>query len=107
MSERFELEITNGIDVSFQGKLIAEETDYEHNGSKNSRWHTIQLFETESGRYVVYESYATMWQNESCHHGVTEFMTLDEVAEHFVNDHRDMTKAFLASIGKSQFREIA
>ena len=54
-------------DLAFAGVLISSGSDHEHQGPQNSRWSEIDIYRTDSGRYVVAQVYRTQWQGEDSH----------------------------------------
>ncbi|MCL4473881.1 MAG: hypothetical protein M1455_08090 [Actinobacteria bacterium] len=55
-------------DLSFTGINIAEASDHEHQGPQNTRWSEIEIYKTDSGKYVVAQVYRTRWQGEEDSH---------------------------------------
>ena len=51
-------------DLSFTGVLIGSGSDHEHQGPQNTRWSEIDMYRTDSGKYVVAQVYRTQWQGE-------------------------------------------
>ncbi len=51
-------------DLQFTGVKIGSGSDHEHQGPQNSRWSEIDIFRTDSGRYVVAQVFRTRWQGE-------------------------------------------
>ncbi|MCL4310681.1 MAG: hypothetical protein M0Z32_01000 [Actinomycetota bacterium] len=51
-------------DLSFRGQLIAEASDHEHQGPQNTRWSEIDIYRTDSGAYVVSQTFVTRWKQE-------------------------------------------
>ncbi len=55
-------------DLSFTGVHIAVASDHEHQGPQNTRWSEIDIYRTDSGKYVVAQVYRTRWQGEEDSH---------------------------------------
>ena len=51
-------------DLTFTGVLIGSGSDHEPQGPNNSRWSEIDIYRTDSGKYVVAQVYRTRWQRE-------------------------------------------
>jgi hypothetical protein len=60
-TESFRLMRTGNRPLSFQGKRIAEATSEDHEAS---RWHEIELYRTEGGKWVAVVKFLTRWQGE-------------------------------------------
>ena len=55
-------------DLTFAGVLIGSGSDHEHQGPQNSRWSEIDIYRTDSGKYIVAQVYRTRWQGEEDSH---------------------------------------
>ncbi len=51
-------------DFVFTGVKLGSSSDYENQGPQNSRWHEIEMYKTNAGKYVVAQCYVTCWQGE-------------------------------------------
>lgn len=52
-------------DLVFTGVHLAGASDHEHQGPQNSRWSEIDIYRTDSSKYIVAQTYRTCWQGES------------------------------------------
>lgn len=63
-SKRFKVYRDGKKDLSFTGVLLGSGSDHEHQGPQNSRWSEIDIYRTDSDRYVVAQTFRTLWQGE-------------------------------------------
>lgn len=50
--------------LTFSGELLAESDGQWHTGREQNRYHSLGIYKTDAGRYVVGVSYSTSWQGE-------------------------------------------
>ena len=67
-STRFTIRRDGDKDLTFNGLRLGSGSDHESNGSQDSRWSEIDIYRTDSGKYVVAQVYRTQWQGESESH---------------------------------------
>ena len=58
--------------LAFSGRIIGSADDKDHN---STRWTTVTIYRTASGRVVVKVEYRTQWQGESDHVRADSFGT--------------------------------
>ena len=67
-SKRFKVYRDGNKDLAFTGVKIGSGSDHEHQGPQNSRWSEIDIYRTDSGKYVVSQVFRTQWQGEENSH---------------------------------------
>jgi hypothetical protein len=65
--ERFKLERTGDLPLSFEGERVAQSKGKWHSGKDQNRWHDLAIYRTKGGRYLLQITYQTQWQGESDH----------------------------------------
>jgi hypothetical protein len=84
---------TGGRPVKFTGEAIAQVDGLVHSGREQNRYHSVAVYKTAGGKYVLQIVYRSTWEGEGVHHHVTVHDTIegvvDEIAlysplEHFV-----------------------
>jgi EXLDI family protein len=58
--------------LAFSGRIIGQADDKNHN---STRWTTVTIYRTASGRVVAKVEYRTQWQGESDHVRADSFAT--------------------------------
>jgi hypothetical protein len=76
--------------VKFTGRLIAEEIDVpaEPRAGKTDcrRWHFIHLYETKTGKLILYIHFLTAFPGETQQHTVFVCDTMQDVQDHLIGD---------------------
>ena len=98
--EKITLKPTRGKNVSFKGKEIACASGQWEGGREQSRYTTLRLYRTESGKYVISDKYTTQWQGESCQEDVFVLESAKAVFEHL-----ERTDGALGRLGTRLVRE--
>ncbi len=62
---------TGAAPVRFKGTLLAEANGKMVQGKEQNRWHTLTMYQTEGGQYVLAITYSSQWKGESDHHFAT------------------------------------
>jgi hypothetical protein len=62
--EKIKLPRTGNRPLAFVGEKIASASSRQPNGPCQTRWHELDLYRTESGKYVVAIAYRTQWEKE-------------------------------------------
>ena len=84
--ETFTLKTSSGRDLRITGAHIGsastsdDRSDSDYSGDPG-RWTEMELYRTESGKFVCRISHMTRWQGESDRHTVEVCETLDELFE--------------------------
>lgn len=65
--------------LQFEGETLATGSSSTHSGATSSRWHEVQLYQTNSGQYVCSIGYRTQWQGESEYDEAESFAEIDGV----------------------------
>jgi len=68
--DEFVLDRTGKAPLKFAGKKIRRSNGRYQNGTEQNRWHVIELFRAQGGKYVLAISYRTLWDGESHEHTV-------------------------------------
>ena len=106
--ETFTLEIYNAPDLRFCGKLLASAASSgSHVGSysgQTGRWTELELYITESGKYICYQIGRTIWAGERDRHSGKVCETLEEVKDFF--GHRWLAKELYADAGIDDAIEV-
>lgn len=63
--QEYTLERTGQPPLKFRGRLLAESSGRWTVGRDNNRWHDLEIYRTEAGRYVVSIVFETIWQGET------------------------------------------
>jgi hypothetical protein len=86
MSESITLNPTVGRKIKFTGELIGDAGGKWQNGREQTRWTELELYRTESGKYVLSNEYVTCWQGESGSHTVTIFDSAKALIKYLESD---------------------
>lgn len=68
--------------IAFRGRVVAQHAGKYHNGAPNKRYFDLTLYQTASGKYVLYRHYHTTWRGEMNHDHIFSADTLDAVVAH-------------------------
>ena len=68
--------------LAFTGRIIGEGSDWTHN---STRWTTVTIYRTASGRIVAKVEDRTQWQGESDHVRADSFKTVSEAINYLRN----------------------
>ena len=68
--------------LAFSGRIIGSADDKDHN---STRWTTVTIYRTASGRIVVEVEDRTQWQGESDHVRADSFKTVSEAINYLRN----------------------
>ena len=110
MCKSFKIRSDNHVnDLTFVGKSVAYGTERRNNTQTDSRYSSYELFETESGKYVLVDEYTTHWQGEDGSRKAFIFDSINDV-KGFIVDDRDSVpewqKEFLDDCGIFLVKEI-
>lgn len=75
----FQLPRTGLPDLTFDGKLLAEQIGTDPEGVTQGRVHTIRVYEADDGEFIVSVDYQSPFDSESSDHLVEAVKTLDSV----------------------------
>lgn len=80
MSDKISLDRTGMRPLSFEGEILIGRSGHDDNGTCNSRWWEIGVYQTNSGKLVLYLEWNTNWQSEKRYREATVFDTPGELA---------------------------
>ena len=83
-TEKFILERTGMKNLTFQGRVIGEESDYTAQNS--GRWTDYTIYQTHGGKYIGQIEYITQWQGEQDTSEVFIAGSLRELSEKMIED---------------------
>jgi hypothetical protein len=66
--------------LSFDGESLATANSRHHAGKERNRWHEIEVWKTESGKFVCSVRYHTQWEGESAYDDAIIFDSKEQVA---------------------------
>ena len=96
-------------DIVFNGKEVASHSSRKTYGDSQNRYNCLDLYQTESGKYVLVDEYVTHWQGEEGTKNVYICENLDEVKSYFTDREGKLSeweKEFLEDAGISLVKEI-
>jgi hypothetical protein len=106
--EKFTLEIDDAPSLRFCGELIASAaSSASHVGrysGQTGRWTELELYITESEKYICYRIGRTIWAGERDRHSGKVCETLEEVKDFF--GHRWLAKDLYADAGIDDAIEV-
>ena len=107
VDEQHKLPRSGDLPVFFKGKLLVTKNNQFRKGNQQSRWHQISVYQTTSGRYVVYIAYRTAWVGELDQDEVYVANDLNEVAKILLNHsdsrpYRDVVASIMDHFGMAE-----
>ena len=83
-TKKFILERTGMKNLTFQGRVIGEESDYT--AQNRGRWSNYTLYQTQGNKYVGQIEHISQWQGEYDTSEVFVADTLEELSEKMIDD---------------------
>ena len=86
----------NQRDLRITGEQLATASSHHYQGDRQNRWTELELYKTESGKYVIATIGRTCWQGESDYHTAVICDTEQEVIRALENDEHSEGLGWLA-----------
>ena len=90
--------------LAFSGRIIGQGSDWTHN---STRWTTVTIYRTESGRVVAKVHDRTQWQGESDHVRADSFATASGAIGYLRHADGDNYDADLSSAAQEAIEDAA
>ena len=90
--------------LAFSGRIIGQADDKDHN---STRWTTVTIYRTASGRIVVEVEDRTQWQGESDHVRADSFGTATGAIGYLRHSYEDNYDAELSSAAQEAIEDAA
>ena len=81
--------------LRFTGKAIACEDDQFIAGREQNRWDLVELYETQSKKYILVSEYQTRWQGEQCTIDYQIFNSKQELIDYAIEQDDHLINACL------------
>ena len=90
--------------LAFSGRIIGQADNKDHN---STRWTTVTIYRTASGRIVAKVHDRTQWQGESDHVRADSFKTVSEAIGYLRHADEDNYDANLSSAAQEAIEDAA